>query len=51
MSSLRVSATDQRLMKNVVNSLASSLQDLLNDFRKNQNTYLKSNFIILQKLR
>ena len=49
MSSLRVSATDQRLMKNVVNSLASSLQDLLNDFRKNQNTYLKSNFTILKK--
>jgi hypothetical protein len=42
MNSTRVSATDQRLMRNVVNSLAASLQDLLNEFRKNQNLYLKS---------
>lgn len=36
------SNTDQRLLKNVVNNLALSLQDLTTNFRKNQNIYLKS---------
>lgn len=36
------SASDKRLMKNVVTNLATSLQDLTMNFRKNQNLYLKS---------
>ena len=39
------STTDKRLIKNVVNNLASALQDLTTEFRKNQNLYLKSNFL------
>jgi syntaxin 16 len=39
------SSTDKRLLKNVVNNLATALQDLTSDFRKNQNLYLKSNVI------
>jgi syntaxin 16 len=34
--------SDRRLMKNIVANLASSLQDLTTNFRKNQNLYLKS---------
>jgi hypothetical protein len=39
----RVKSTEQRLITNVVNSLARSLQDLTFNFRKAQNTYLNSN--------
>lgn len=35
------SRSDQRLIRNVVSNLASSLQNLTTDFRKNQNLYLK----------
>ena len=40
------STTDKRLIKNVVNNLASSLQNLTTEFRKNQNLYLKSIIIL-----
>lgn len=33
---------EKRLVKNVVSSLASSLQELSGNFRKSQSTYLKS---------
>lgn len=36
------SGADKRLIKNVVSNLATALQDLTTDFRKNQNVYLKS---------
>lgn len=35
------SGADKRLIKNVVSNLATALQDLTTDFRKNQNLYLK----------
>jgi syntaxin 16 len=38
---VRTSESDKRLMKNVVGSLASSMQEVLNSFRKSQNLYLK----------
>lgn len=36
-----ISSSDKRLLKNVVNNLATGLQDLTSEFRKNQNLYLK----------
>ncbi len=41
-SSRNESITDKQLVKNVVNNIASSLQNLTTDFKKNQNLYLKS---------
>ena len=37
------SPEEKRLVKNVVSSMASSLQDLSGNFRKSQSSYLKSN--------
>ncbi len=37
-----VTKSDKYLIKNVVNNLATSLQELTTYFRKNQNDYLKS---------
>lgn len=42
-NNFNASQTDKRLIKNVVNNLASQLQELTTNFRKNQNGYLKSN--------
>lgn len=42
-NSYKNASTDQRLMKNIVRSLASQLQDLTANFRTGQNAYLKSN--------
>ena len=39
------SKQEQRLLKNVMSSLAVSLQDLSLNFRKGQSSYLKSKFI------
>lgn len=36
---------EKRLVKNVVSSLAASLQELSGNFRKSQSTYLKSAFV------
>jgi hypothetical protein len=41
-SGSNVTISDKFLIKNVVNNLATSLQDLTTYFRKNQNLYLKS---------
>ena len=41
-SKYRASSTDQRLIKSVVNNLATNLQELTTSFRKSQNLYLKS---------
>jgi len=41
-SGSNVTISDKFLIKNVVNNLATSLQDLTIYFRKNQNLYLKS---------
>lgn len=36
------SYTDERLMNNIVKSLASQLQEITSNYRTNQNLYLKS---------
>lgn len=41
-NSTKLQPGDQRLMKNVVSKLATSLQELTITFRKNQNLYLQS---------
>jgi syntaxin 16 len=44
------SQSDKRLIKNVVNNLALQLQELTQNFRKNQNAYLKSKIFFHRKL-
>ena len=41
LNSYNPTMTDKRLIKNVVSNLASQLQELTTNFRKNQNAYLK----------
>ena len=42
--SRNASKQEQRLLRNVMSSLAVSLQDLSTNFRKGQSSYLKSRF-------
>lgn len=44
----KVPYTEQRLITNVVNSLAKSLQDITFNFRKAQSTYLNSKHTVFQ---
>jgi syntaxin 16 len=41
------SKQEQRILKNVISSLAVSLQDLSTNFRKSQSSYLKSEYITI----
>lgn len=43
------SNTERNLAKNVMASLAASLQNSSNTFRKTQNNYLKSKYLIMGK--